>query len=119
MKLNDSGKVPYYGTRQESSVWEISRDPTASYVHPTQKPVALAAKAIKNSSKPGEIVLDPFGGSGSTLIAAEQLERPCYMMELDPLYIDVIRKRYANFISEEEVAENWEELNPSVARKTE
>jgi DNA modification methylase len=119
LKREDSGKVPYYGTRKENSVWEISRDPTATYVHPTQKPVALAAKAIKNSSKPKEIVLDPFGGSGTTLIAAEQLDRTCYMMELDPLYIDVIRKRYANFISEEEVADNWEEVTPRVDGKTE
>jgi len=92
--MQESGKVPYYGSRKETSVWEFSRDSTINYVHPTQKPVGLGAKAIKNSSKQNEIVLDVFGGSGSTLIAAEQTERVCYMMELDPLYVDVIRKRY-------------------------
>jgi len=66
------------------------------------KPIALCAKAIKNSSKEDEIVLDLFGGSGSTLIACEQTNRNCYMMELDPNYCDVIRKRYYKFIGKEE-----------------
>ena len=110
LKRKESGKVPYYGTRTENSVWEISRDPTATYVHPTQKPVALAAKAIKNSSQPDEIVLDPFGGSGTTLIAAQQLGRSCYMIELDPLYCDVIRKRWATLGG----LEDWEKSTPEV-----
>jgi DNA modification methylase len=58
------------------------------------KPIRLIGRQINNSTKPREIVLDPFGGSGSTLIAAEQLNRSCYMMELDPRYADVIIKRY-------------------------
>ena len=111
LKRHDSGKVPYYGTRRETSVWEISRDNTSDYVHPTQKPVALAVKAIKNSSKDGNIVLDAFGGSGSTLIAAEQTKRICHMMELDPKYCDVIRKRYANFIGK---GEEWETATPKI-----
>jgi DNA modification methylase len=61
------------------------------------KPINLCAKAIENSSKSGDIVIDFFGGSGSTLIAAEQLNRTCYMMELDPVYCDVIVQRYINF----------------------
>ena len=71
---------------------------------------ALCAKAIKNSSKAGDIVLDPFLGSGSTLIAAEQTNRICYGMELDPKYVDVIRKRYAQLIGRDD----WETATPSV-----
>lgn len=58
------------------------------------KPLELCAKAIKNSSKKGDVILDLFGGSGSTLIASEQLDRSCYMMELDPKYVDVIINRW-------------------------
>ena len=68
--------------------------PVRSALHPTMKPVALLLRLIKNSSRRGEIVYDPFGGSGSTLIACEQAERVCYTMELDPKYVDVIVKRY-------------------------
>ena len=65
--------------------------------HATPKPIALCSRAIKSSSREGEIVLDVFGGSGSTLIACEQLNRKCYMCELDPHYCDVILQRYINF----------------------
>ena len=81
--------------RKQSDVWDIER-PSKSDEHPTMKPVELVAKAINNSSKKGNIVLDLFGGSGSTLIACEQLNRKCYMMELDPHYVDVIIKRWEN-----------------------
>jgi len=62
-------------------------------VHLTEKPVELARRAIEHSSRPGEAVLDPFAGSGSTLIAAEQTGRRCYLMEIDPLYCDTIVER--------------------------
>ena len=68
--------------------------PLRSADHPTMKPLKLMGRQIKNSTRPGEVVLDPFGGSGSTMMAAEQLGRACYMVELDPAYIDVICKRY-------------------------
>lgn len=68
--------------------------PTRSAEHPTMKPVKLIGRLINNSTRPGEIVLDLFGGSGSTLIAAEQLNRRCFIMELDPKYVDVIIDRY-------------------------
>lgn len=68
--------------------------PTRSDIHPTMKPVKLMARLIKNSSKPGQTVLDLFGGSGSTLIACEQLKRKCYTMELDPKYCDAILARW-------------------------
>ena len=71
--------------------------PLANKEHPTMKPIKLLARLIKNSSTPGEAVLDLFGGSGSTLIACEQLGRKCKMMELDPHYCDVIVKRWEDF----------------------
>lgn len=68
--------------------------PMRSADHPTMKPLKLMGRQIKNSTRPGEVVLDLFGGSGSTMMAAEQLGRACYMVELDPCYIDVICQRY-------------------------
>lgn len=76
-------------------------------VHPTQKPIKMLGEILKNFTKDGEIVLDVFGGSGSTLIACEQLGRKCYMMELDPKYCDVIRKRYWKFTTGSE--EGWQD----------
>lgn len=79
--------------RKQSDVWDIPR-PKRSEEHPTMKPVVLVAKALMNSSHMGDVVLDLFGGSGTTLIAAEQTDRLCNMMELDPKYCDVIVKRF-------------------------
>jgi DNA modification methylase len=72
--------------------------PTSSDLHPTMKPVALLEHFLWNSTQRGEVVLDPFAGSGSTLIAAEQADRRCFCLELDPRYCDVIRRRYEGFI---------------------
>ena len=77
--------------------------PVASREHPTMKPIRLCARLIENSTKKGEKVLDLFGGSGSTLIACEQLKRKCYMMEYDPHYVDVIIKRWEDFTGEKAV----------------
>ncbi|WP_239256671.1 site-specific DNA-methyltransferase [Listeria ilorinensis] len=77
-----------------STVWEISRDNNSDYEHPTQKPLDLLAIPIRNSSKRGDIVADLCGGSGSTMMSCEQLERTCYMMEIDPIFCDVIKKRF-------------------------
>ena len=79
--------------RTQDTVWEIPR-PKRSVEHPTMKPVELVSRAIVNSSKPGDMVLDPFGGSGSTLIACEAEGRVCRMAELDPRYVDVIVERW-------------------------
>lgn len=79
------------------SVWSIGKDNANDYKHPTQKPVELSANAIRHTTDKEQIVLDCFGGSGSTLIACEQLNRKCYMMELDPHYVDVIIERWENF----------------------
>ena len=78
------------------SVWDIPKDNVNDYIHATQKPVALSATAIQNTTNENDKVLDLFGGSGSTLIACEQLGRKCYMMELDPHYVDVIIERWEN-----------------------
>lgn len=79
------------------SVWNIPKDTAIEYVHPTQKPVKLSEFAIKNTTKRKDIVLDLFGGSGSTLIACEQLDRRCFMMEFDPKFVDVIIDRWEKF----------------------
>jgi len=89
------------GKPAESNVWEIKRDPTKSYVHPTQKPVQLAQRAIINSSKREDIVLDLFLGSGSTLIASESLKRKCFGMEIDPRYCDAIVMRYISYVGKD------------------
>lgn len=86
-------KSTYNKDRKQTEVWELDR-PLNSKLHPTMKPVDLCLKGIKNSSKPNDVILDLFGGSGSTLIACEYSERICYMMELDPKYIDVIIQRW-------------------------
>jgi DNA modification methylase len=91
-----TGKHAWYSDRKQTTIWEFDK-PRKNADHPTMKPVSLCAKAIENSSKAGDIVLDLFGGSGSTLIACEQLNRTCYMMEIDPKYCDVIIKRWENF----------------------
>jgi DNA modification methylase len=80
-------------------------------VHPTEKPIALAMWILKEFCGNATVILDLFGGSGSTLIACEQTNRICYMMEIDEKYCDVIRKRYAKFIGKEE---EWEKITPRV-----
>lgn len=126
-------KVPFYGDRKQYTTWEkeptdaelllaarqmleqeedagitvwsLNRD--SGYVHPTQKPIALIEIALKNSSKPGDYVLDLFGGSGSTLMACEQLDRVCYTLELDPKYCDVIVARWEKFTNQKaEIVKN-------------
>lgn len=97
--------------RTQTTVWTIDR-PSRSNEHPTMKPIALCGKAINNSSQEGEIVLDLFGGSGSTLIACEQLKRRCYMMEIDPRYCDVIRKRYHKLVTGD--ITGWQEGTPAI-----
>ena len=86
----------WYGKKDQGDVWLCSRGDTSGYVHPTQKPVALVRRALENSSLPGDLVLDMFGGSGSTRIACEQTKRRGRLVELDPKYCDVIVKRWQN-----------------------
>ena len=88
-----TGSHRWYSDRKQTTVWEFDR-PSKSDLHPTTKPVALCAYPIQNSSMSNCVVLDPFGGSGSTLIACEQTDRICYTIELDEKYVDVIVKRF-------------------------
>lgn len=88
------------------SVWTFGKDAATEYKHPTQKPVALLAEAIDKTTDKGDAVLDPFLGSGTTLIAAEQLGRTCYGMELSPEYCDVIVERWQNLTGEKATREN-------------
>jgi DNA modification methylase len=88
----------FFGPNNAADLWHIKKISPQSMVHLTEKPVELATRAMAYSSQPGENVLDLFGGSGSTLIAAEQTGRRAYLMELDPLYCDVIITRWEQFI---------------------
>ena len=83
------------------SVWDIKKDAAIFYKHPTQKPVDLGIKAIKNNTRPGDIVVDNFAGSGSTLIAAECTKRKCLAVEYDEQYCDVIIERWQQFTGEQ------------------
>lgn len=87
----------FYGPNNVPDLWQVKKVSPQKMIHLTEKPVELAARAMQYSSRPGENVLDLFGGSGSTLIAAEQTGRKAYLMELDPLYADVIVTRYEQF----------------------
>lgn len=83
-----------------ATLWKVPKDDVAKYYHPTQKPLSLIAIPIRNSSKRNDIVLDFFGGSGSTLMTCEQLDRNCYTMELDPIFCDVIIERWEKVTGE-------------------
>ena len=90
-----------YQTTPTTAIYE--KKPAVAVLHPTMKPVALIAYQVANSSRRGETVLDPFGGSGTTLIACEQLGRKCLMMEYDPHYCDVIIDRWEQFTGKKAV----------------
>jgi DNA modification methylase len=87
---------PWYGDKSQSTLWQ-EKKPSASRLHPTMKPVELIDRAIANSSKRGDVVLDLFGGAGSTLIACEKSSRNARLVEIDPIYCDVIVHRWQNF----------------------
>lgn len=95
------GKHNWYADRKQSTIWNFDR-PSKNTLHPTMKPVGLIAYPVQNSCMSNCIVLDPFGGSGSTLIACEQSNRICFTVELDEKYSDVIVKRYIELIGSEE-----------------
>lgn len=99
-----NGAHYWKGPNNESTLWQIKRDNTTDYIHPTQKPIAIAHRAIKNSSKRGDIVLDMFLGSGTTLMAADKLKRRCFGTEIDPAYCDGIVKRYVQTAGKEKVS---------------
>lgn len=100
--------------RQSSDLIKIQKDSHTSYLHPTQKPVALSLMMIKNSCRPTESVLEPCGGSGSVLMACETSGRTCYCLELSPAYVDVIINRWAKFTGKDPIREKdkkkWSEI---------
>ena len=99
----------FCGDRSHGDVWDFAK-PKKNDVHPTMKPVELCQRAVLNSSKPNDIVLDLFGGSGSTLIACEQTNRKCRMMEFEPKYCDVILKRFLALNPNVEILRNGEKF---------
>lgn len=96
----EKGKRFFTEARNEADVWEYPR-PRRNDLHPTMKPIPLVERALANSSLPDMTVVDPFGGSGTTLIAAERLNRKARLIELDPAYCDTIAKRWADYTGQE------------------
>jgi len=94
--FKDTAKHKFYGDRKQTTVWEFDK-PTKSKLHPTTKPLPLIGYPMGLSSQENGVVVDLFGGSGSTLMAAEQMNRICHTMELDPKYASAIVRRYAAF----------------------
>jgi len=103
----DGCSPQWFGASDEKTVWELKKEAKNEY-HPTQKPIELPERAIKNSSKSSDLVLDLFGGSGSTLIACEKIGRLARIMELDPKYCDVIVKRWEDFTGKKAVLSELE-----------
>lgn len=93
-----------------TTIWTMKREPMKEYVHPTQKPVELVMYGLANSSKVDDIVLDPFLGSGSTLIACQKTNRLCYGTELDPKFADVIVQRWVDFTGNRNIKKNGEAI---------
>ena len=88
---------PFHGGRSQTDIWTVSRDHPREYLHPTQKPVELLERAIENSSRSGQTLLDPFLGSGTAIIAAERTGRRCLAMEIDPRFAEVALRRWEAF----------------------
>lgn len=115
------GKHQWYTGRKETTIWEFDK-PKKNGDHPTMKPIPLLAYPIMNSSMSNTLVVDPFGGSGSTLIACEQIDRSCNTIELDPKFCDVIVKRYIEQVGSSEkvscqrdgLTYSFDELDPSI-----
>lgn len=103
----DGSKRQWYGGRSQSDLWSYDK-PAYNSLHPTMKPVELMERAITNSSRPGDIVLDPFSGSGSTLIACERTGRICRTIELDPTFVDVTIKRWQVYTGRDAVLSDTE-----------
>ena len=114
-----NGKHPWYSDRKQTTIWNYDK-PKRNKDHPTSKPLDLLGYPIKNSSQENSVVIDTFGGSGSTLMACEQLNRICCMMELDPKYASVILRRYVEDTGDTEnvyVVRNGEKLYYSALAK--
>lgn len=104
----DNGTHSFYGDRKQTSIWKSDKERVAG--HTTPKPIEIVTKAVANSSKGDDIVLDLFLGSGSTVIASQKTGRICYGMELDPKYIDVIVQRYVDYTGNDKIKKNGQEI---------
>ncbi len=104
----EGSKHHWCGDRDQGDVWSVDK-PLSSPLHPTMKPIPLLERAIENSSDPGDIVLDTFLGSGSTLIACERTGRVCYAMELAPEYLDVAVLRWESFMGQQALREEGQQ----------
>ncbi len=109
-------KRRWCGARDQGDVWNINR-PTKNDLHPTMKPVSLVERAIHNSSRKGDLVFDPFGGSGTTLIAAENTGRKAALAELDPKYVDVIVERWQKFTGQQAKLDGTDQTFAELADK--
>jgi DNA modification methylase len=114
----EGAKRFWCGARNQGDVWSFAK-PAVNDLHPTMKPVALIEQAINNSSREGEVVLDPFGGSGSTLIACQKTGRKGCLIEIDPLYADLMVRRWQEFTGREAVLEGDGRSFAAVARERE
>ena len=95
--VKKGGTGHWQGDRKQTTLWEINKPQKSETGHSTQKPIECMRIPIENNSKPGDEIYDPFSGSGTTIIAAEQTGRRCYAMELSPNYVDVAVRRWQNF----------------------
>lgn len=106
----------WYGDKTQSTLWQVKK-PAANKLHPTMKPIELIDIALLNSSKSGDLVADLFGGSGSTLIACEKNNRKCITMELDPIYCDVIIKRWQEYTGQDAIHESSKKKYNNLAKR--
>jgi DNA modification methylase len=104
--VKDGGKGHYNGDRKQSTLWKIDKPQKSETGHSTQKPVECMKRPIENNSSPGQAVYEPFSGSGTTIIAAEQVGRICYALELNPAYVDVAVKRWQDFTGKKATLES-------------
>jgi DNA modification methylase len=105
------------GDRKQTTLWQIAKPQKSETGHSTQKPVECMKKPIENNSSPGQAVYEPFSGSGTTIIAAEQTGRCCYAIELNPAYVDVAVKRWQDFTGQEATLEATGETFNALASK--
>jgi DNA modification methylase len=112
----DGQKDPWYGDKSQSTLWQENK-PAANRIHPTAKPVELVERALLNSSKAGDIVVDLFGGSGSTLIGCQRRGRKARLMEIDPAYADCICRRFEEYTGKSAVLANDGRTFGEVARE--
>ena len=112
-----SGRAPdFQSDKSQSTLWQENK-PAANRLHPTMKPVELIERGLLNSSKAGDVAVDLFGGSGSTLIACERRERNARLMEIDPKYADVILRRFQEYSGQEAVLDGDGRTFDEIARE--